>query len=494
MESSSQAAALERPASGTPTAPAAAYAAQEKIYPKAVTGKYRTLKNRLTAFFFAVFYLLPWAGWDRGSNAPHQAVLLDFDNQRFYFFFVELWPQQIYFFTGALILAAVGLFLATALAGRVWCGFGCPQTVWTDVFVAVERFFEGERLHRMRRDKGPWTADKLRRKAATHSVWLLISLATGVAAVAYFTDARALPGDLIAWRASETVLWFVAAFTAATYVMAGSFREQVCVYMCPWPRLQGPMVDEDSLIVTYDRGRGEGRGHLRRSQSWEERSGAGKGDCIDCNACVHSCPVGIDIRDGMQADCINCGLCVDACDFVMERVKRPAGLVRFDTQANMSAEKKPAFRLIRPRIIVYGLMLLTVAGAMTAGLLLRPGLQVSVLRDRAPLYVTMSNGDIANGYTVKIANMTRNPQQFVLTAAGPAGLRLNTAGGLAADGTLRLEAAPDTVATYRVTATLPAAGAQHAAVSSPATLVLTSAAGERVAYETVFITGKESAR
>jgi cytochrome c oxidase accessory protein FixG len=488
MESSSQA---QAPALGSPTA---AYAAQEKIYPKAVTGKYRTLKNRLTAFFFAVFYLLPWLQWDRGSNAPHQAVLLDFDSQRFYFFFVELWPQQIYFFTGALILAAVGLFFATALAGRVWCGFGCPQTVWTDVFVAVERFFEGERLHRMRRDKGPWTADKLRRKAATHSVWLLISLATGVAAVGYFTDARALVGDLVGLRASETVLWFVAAFTAATYVMAGSFREQACVYMCPWPRLQGPMVDEDSLIVTYDRGRGEGRGHLRRSQSWEERQSAGKGDCIDCNACVHSCPVGIDIRDGMQADCINCGLCVDACNFVMERVRRPAGLVRFDTQANMSAEKKAAFRLIRPRIIVYGLMLLTVAGAMTAGLLLRPGLQVSVLRDRAPLYVAMSDGDIANGYTVKIANMTRNPQQFTLTVAGPAGLRLNTAGGPAADGTLRLDAAPDTVATYRVTARLPAAAAQHAAVSTPVTFALTSAAGARAAYETVFITGKESAR
>ncbi|MFD1624992.1 cytochrome c oxidase accessory protein CcoG [Azospirillum griseum] len=462
-----------------------------KVYPKSVHGRFRRIKWAALIVMLAIYYVLPWLRWDRGPNAPSQAVLLDIEHRRFYLFFIELWPQQIYYLTGALILAALGLFLATSLAGRVWCGYACPQTVWTDLYVWVEHLVEGERGTRIRRDQGGWTVDKLWRKAATNAIWLLIALATGGAWIFYFTDAPTLLGELLRLEASSTAVGFIGLFTGTTYLLAGFAREQVCTYMCPWPRFQSAMIDEDSLIVTYQEWRGEGRAPLRKSQSWEERAEAGLGDCIDCSNCVQVCPTGIDIRDGLQMQCIGCGLCVDACDDIMTKIGRPTGLILFDTQTNqiaLSSGGAPVkARWLRPRVIVYGLGMLVIGGAIVAGLALRPGLDISVLRDRAPLFVTLADGTVRNAYTFKISNMTRDPRDYELSVSGLAGATIAVAGeGLAAQTERqRLTAAPDMVATYRIFVTVPRAALREA--SQPLNLVLTSATGERASYQTVFM-------
>lgn len=462
-----------------------------KVYPKSVRGRFRQIKWAALSLMLAIYYILPWIRWDRGPNAPSQAVLLDIEHRRFYLFFVELWPQQIYYLTGALILAALGLFLATSLAGRVWCGYACPQTVWTDLFVWVEHLVEGERGTRIRRDQGPWTFDKLWRKAATNAIWLLIGLATGGAWIFYFTDAPTLLGELVRFEASSTAVGFIGLFTGTTYLLAGFAREQVCTYMCPWPRFQSAMIDEDSLVVTYQEWRGEGRAPLRKSQSWEERTESGLGDCIDCFNCVQVCPAGIDIRDGLQMQCIGCGLCVDACDEIMVKIGRPTGLVTFDTQTNqiaLSSGGKPvASKWLRPRVIIYSLSMLVIGGAIVAGLALRPGLDISVLRDRAPLYVALADGTVRNAYTFKISNMTRDPRDYVLSASGLAGATIAVAGEGQGEQTMhqRLTAAPDMVATYRIFVTVPRGSLREA--SQPLNLTLTSANGETASYQTVFM-------
>ncbi|WP_245986421.1 cytochrome c oxidase accessory protein CcoG [Azospirillum thermophilum] len=467
------------------------YQKHSKVYPKAVHGTFRRIKWIALAIMLGIYYILPWIRWDRGPNAPDQAVLLDLANRRFYLFFVELWPQQIYFLTGALILAALGLFLATSLAGRVWCGFACPQTVWTDLYVWVERLVEGDRSQRIRLDQGKWTPAKLGRKLLKNAIWLLIALATGGAWIFYFTDAPTLLGQMLRFEAPMTAIGFIGLFTATTYLLAGFAREQVCTYMCPWPRFQSAMIDEDSLIVTYEEWRGEGRGPVRKSQSWEERQAAGLGDCIDCYNCVQVCPMGIDIRDGLQMQCIGCGLCVDACDDIMTKIGRPTGLVRFDTQTSqvsVAATGKPTpFRLIRPRTVIYSLLMLVIGGAITVGLILKPGLDISVLRDRAPLYVALSDGSVRNAYTFKIANMTRDPRAYTLTVDGLPGATIALAGDgqEAQASSQRLTADPDMVATYRVFVTAP--GGSLKAPSQPLRMVLRSADGETAQYETVFM-------
>ncbi|MCW2235657.1 cytochrome c oxidase accessory protein CcoG [Azospirillum canadense] len=467
------------------------YQKHSKVYPKAVSGTFRRLKWTALAVLLAIYYVLPWIRWDRGPNAPDQAVLLDLANRRFYLFVVELWPQQIYYLTGALILAALGLFLATSLAGRVWCGYACPQTVWTDLYVWVERLVEGDRGERIRLDQGPWTARKLGRKALKNLIWLLIAAATGGAWIFYFTDAPTLLGELARFEASSTAVGFIALFTGTTYLLAGFAREQVCTYMCPWPRFQSAMIDEDSLIVTYQDWRGEGRSLMRKSQSWEERKAEGLGDCIDCFNCVQVCPAGIDIRDGLQMQCIGCGLCVDACDEIMTKVGRPTGLIKFDTQTNqvaLATTGQPApTHLIRPRTILYSMMMLVIAGAIAIGLVLKPGLDISVLRDRAPLFVTLADGTVRNAYTFKISNMTRDPRDYTLAVAGLTGARIAVAGEEQEDQETqqRLTAAPDMVATYRIFVTAPRSSLQGA--SQPLTFRLTSANGETATYESVFM-------
>lgn len=492
MPSSSQAASFASPArKPTPPRAKALYADHTKVYPKAVSGRFRQIKWITLVVTLAIYYILPWLRWDRGGHAPDQAVLLDIANRRFYLFFIELWPQQIYFLTGAMIIAALLLFLATALAGRVWCGYACPQTVWTDLYVLIERWIEGDRAERIRLDKSPWTVAKLGRKLAKHAAWLTIAALTGGAWIFYFTDAPTLLGEMLRFEASFTAVGFIGLFAATTYLLAGMAREQVCTYMCPWPRFQSAMLDEDSLIVTYHDWRGEGRAPLRKSQSWEERRQAGRGDCIDCLACVQVCPVGIDIRDGLQMQCIGCGLCADACDDMMRRVGQPTGLVAFDTQTNAVAlaEGRPAtaIRLIRPRTIIYSLMVIVLSGAIIAGLVLKPGLDVSVLRDRAPLYVTLSDGSLRNAYTFKVSNMTREARHFTVTTEGLPGALLTLPGenGGSADKAVVLDASPDAVATYRILVTIPAGGLKLSSV--PLTFRAVSADGEGVTYDSVFM-------
>ncbi len=327
------------------------YAGRQKVYPKLAHGRFRATKWLVMAVTLGIYYALPWLRWHRGPDLPDQAVLLDMANNRFFFFFLEIWPQEFYFVTGLLVLAALSLFLITSVAGRVWCGYTCPQTVWTDLMVVVERFWQGDRNQRIALDKRRWGPVKLFRKGMTHLSWLAIGLATGGAFVFYFRDAPTLAGELLTGTAPAIAYLFLGIFTLTTYVLGGIAREQVCIYMCPWPRIQGAMVDHDTLLVSYKPHRGEPRGAHKKGQPWE-----GRGDCIDCRACVAVCPTGIDIRDGSQLECIQCALCIDACNEIMDRVDRPRGLIAYDTIASQEAAAKGTsapWRLIRPRTLLY---------------------------------------------------------------------------------------------------------------------------------------------
>jgi cytochrome c oxidase accessory protein FixG len=466
------------------------YASRTKIFPKSVDGFYRRLKWWLLGLLLGVYYVAPWIRWDRGPDAPNQAILVDAEQGRLFFFFIEIWPQEVYYLTGLMIIAAVGLFLATSLAGRVWCGYACPQTVWTDLFIWVERKIEGDRAERIRLDKAPMSASKAAKRTAKHAAWLLISLLTGGAWVMYFTDAPTLMADIARLEVSSTVLFFVGLFTSTTYLLAGWAREQVCNYMCPWPRIQSAMLDEHSLVVTYQAWRGDKRGPKRKSETWDQRVEKGFGDCVDCSQCVQVCPMGIDIRDGANADCINCGLCVDACDSIMGTVGRPGGLIAYDTLANSSAraEGRPTgWTAIRPRTIIYALLMLVVAGVMGGTFLLRPQLDISVQRDRAPLYVELSDGGIRNGYTIKVSNKTRRARDYALSAEGIPGAVLHVAGQDGEQsGTARIQAQPDSIATFRVTVEAPREGLAEASTEIGFRLVERTD-GERAVYRSVFL-------
>ncbi len=472
------------------------YESHKTIHPKSVSGRYRRLKTVTLWVLLAIFFIAPWIRWERGPDAPAQAVLFDLTTPRFFILWIEIWPQEVYYLTGILIVATLGLFLATALAGRVWCGYACPHTVWTDLFVWIERAFEGDRAERIRLEKAPWTTRKLLRKLGKHAGWLALSLVTGFGFVAYFTDAPRLAYDLATFDATYEAVAFFALFVAMTYVMAGWTREQMCMYMCPWPRIQTAMLDEHSLVVTYQAERGDARGPKRKSQSWEERRTLGFGDCIDCGQCVQVCPAGIDVRTGSQADCINCGLCVDACDGIMTAQGLPTGLIAYDSLAGQEARSqgKPyVWRLVRPRTIIYGLLMLVIAGAMAWSFALRPRLDISVQRDRAPLFVTLSDGSIRNAYTFKVANKTRQDRTYTLTASGVAGAEIRVVGESAAEGgaegaerAAHIAAAPDSVATYRVYVTAPRGAAT--AASTPLTFLLTDQANaDTDSYKSVFL-------
>ena len=283
------------------------------------------------AVTLSIYYAVPWIRWDRGPYLPDQAVLIDFSPRRFFFFFLEIWPQEFYYITGLLVLAALGLFLVTSIAGRMWCGYTCPQTVWTDLMIAVERFFQGDRNAAHAPRQGALVVrDAVAQERRRIWLWLLIAMATGGAWVFYFADAPTLARQLVTFDAPMLAYIFVGIFTATTYVLGGIAREQVCIYMCPWPRIQGGMIDRDSLLVSYRAWRGEPRGAHKAGQSWE-----GRGDCIDCRQCVAVCPTGIDIRHGSQLECIQCALCIDACNEIMDKVGRPRGLVAYDTMRNL---------------------------------------------------------------------------------------------------------------------------------------------------------------
>ncbi len=429
------------------------YANRARIYPQKVEGPFRRFKWAVLILLLAIYYLGPWLRWDRGPGAPDQALLIDMPARRAYFFFIEIWPQEIYYLTGLLVLGAVGLFLVTSLFGRVWCAYTCPQTVWTDLFMWVEGLVEGDRNARMRLDKGPWTAERIVKKVAIHSIWIVISALTGGAWVMYFTDAPTLVVNLLNFHVTNAVLFFIAMFTATTYLLAGIAREQLCVYMCPWPRFQAAMFDEETLTVTYEDWRGESRGKHKVGDSWE-----GRGHCVDCLQCVNVCPTGIDIRDGSQLECIGCGLCIDACNRIMRRLDLPQGLIRLDTVSNQVARaegKSAPFQLLRPRTLVYAGILSMVAALMVFGLFTRSTLDINLLRDRNPLFVTLSDGTIRNGYTFKIVNRLRADREFILTVSGIEGATLGVLGGSAGSRAAVFSTKPDRVETYRVFITAP---------------------------------------
>jgi len=446
VEQVREAPAAVRPAPPPPPPPSL-YAARVGVYPKAVKGPARTAKWGVLIFCLAVYYLLPWLRWNRGEGRVTQAVLLDLPNRRFYFFNLEFWPQDIYYLTGALILGAVGLFLVTSLAGRVWCGYACPQTVWTDLFMWVERLIEGDRNARMRRDAGVATADKIRRKVIKHAAWLGIAFWTGGAWIMYFADAPTLVVEFWTGQASTAAYFFVGLFTFTTYLLAGWAREQVCTFMCPWPRFQAAMLDEESLLVTYQAWRGEPRGHGKRPA-------AGLGQCIDCRACVHVCPTGIDIRDGAQLECINCGLCVDACNEMMVKTHQPKWLVTWDTLAGQKARaegRHEPYRAFRPRTLIYLGAMLAALMVMGVAMATRARLDLTVAHDRAPLFVPLRDGGIRNGYTLKISNKSQTPAEFELSLSGlPGGAMELAEQSETRAPSQRLAVGPDSIGTFRL--------------------------------------------
>lgn len=447
-------------------------------------GKYRALKWAVLSATLAIYYVLPWIRWPRGLGEPDQAVLVDFPGRRFYFFFIEIWPEELYYLTGLLILAALGLFLATALFGRIWCGYACPQTVWTDLFIAVERLIEGDRNQRIKLAKAPWTAEKVGKKAAKHTLWLLIAAATGGAWVFYFHDAPTVFPQIFRGEAPPSAYLFIAMLTFTTYMLAGSMREQVCTYMCPWPRIQAALTDAESLQVTYKFDRGEPRGSHKKGQSWD-----GRGDCVDCNACVAACPMGIDIREGPQLECINCALCIDACDDTMKKIGRPLSLIGYDTDTNLArrqAGQKTVFRFLRARTVLYATMIVLLSGAMAFGLSTRRTLEVNVLRDRTPPFVRLSDGSIRNAYTVKIVNKANAERAFSIRFEGINEIAISAVGEEAIDGAVTVKAAGDAVRSVRIFATAPAAAI--ATAGDDLTIIVEEPDGEKSVSKTAFMT------
>ncbi|MCH9808520.1 MAG: cytochrome c oxidase accessory protein CcoG [Alphaproteobacteria bacterium] len=432
------------------------YADRVAIHPKRAKGTFRNLKWLVMALTLGVYYVTPWLRWDRGPALPDQAVLIDFANQRLFFGPMEIWAQEFYYVTGLLVLASLALFLVTALAGRVWCGYACPQTVWTDLFIMVERFIQGDRNARLRLQKAPWSADKIWKISITHAIWLLISVLTGGALVFYFRDAPTLAYEFATGTAPYIAYVFVGVFAATTYLLGGLAREQVCIYMCPWPRIQGAMFDDHSLLVSYREARGEPRGPHKKNDTWE-----GRGDCIDCKQCVVVCPVGIDIRDGPQLECIQCALCVDACNEIMGKIGRPGNLIAYDTFHNLEAAKTGGtapVKIFRPRTILYMVVIPAVLALMTYGWVNRSELQVNVLRDRNPLFVRLSDGGVRNGYTVKILNKRHETRTFSIDVEGlPPAIEKPkiTLVGFAGDNP-RVDVAPDNLRALRIYLSMPA--------------------------------------
>jgi len=408
------------------------YAARVKIHPKDVQGTFRRLKWLVMIVALGIYYLAPWLRWTRPGEAPDQAILIDLANRRFYFFFIEIWPQEFYYVAGLLIMAGVGLFLITSLFGRAWCGYACPQTVWTDLYMAVERWAEGDRNARIKLDAAPWSLTKLRKRAVKMTIWLIIAVSTGGFWVFYFADAPTLFRELVTGEAAPVAYFTIATLTATTFTFAGFMREQVCTYMCPWPRIQGAMLDEESLVVTYNAWRGEPRMAGRKKA---EAQGLTVGDCVDCNACVAVCPMGIDIRDGNQLECINCALCIDACNPVMDKIGRPRGLISYSTTSlyakNVAGDRDAQFEwshILRPRTFIYFSAWAAVGLIMLVSLIGRDRLDVNIVADRNPLFVELSDGAIRNGYTFKILNMKQEQRTFRVTIEGLPGATVEVVG------------------------------------------------------------------
>ncbi|NJS40000.1 MAG: cytochrome c oxidase accessory protein CcoG [Rhodobacteraceae bacterium] len=397
--------------------PPSLYVAREPIFPRRVKGNFRTLKWWLLGLMLGIYYITPWIRWDRGPNLPDQAVLIDLPGRRFFFFMIEIWPHEFYFIAGLLIMAGLGLFLFTSAAGRVWCGYACPQTVWTDLFILVERWIEGDRNARIRLHRQPWNWEKLIKNGIKWWVWLLIGLATGGAWIFYFTDAPTLLRDLVTFQAHPAAYITMLILTFTTFFFGGFAREQICIYACPWPRIQAAMMDEDTLTIAYREWRGEPRG---------KQTVEGNGDCIDCMACVNVCPMGIDIRDGQQLACITCGLCIDACNDVMDRIGKPRDLIGYmaltdETRERAGEAAKSVWsHVFRPRTVLYTVLWAGVGIGLVVALFLRSPIDVSVTPVRNPTFVTLSDGSIRNAYDLRLRNMQGADAQFTVTVTSDA--------------------------------------------------------------------------
>ena len=389
------------------------YQKQQKIYPRAVSGWFAGWRWALVWATQLFFYGVPWLEWN-----ARQAVLFDLASRRFYIFGFVLYPQDFIYLTALLIISAYALFLFTAVAGRLWCGFACPQTVYTEVFLWLERQFEGDRMKRMKLDAGPWTAEKWLRKGGKQASWIALSLWTGFTFVGYFTPIRQLWAEAFTLDFGPWEWFWVLFYGLATYGNAGFLREQVCKYMCPYARFQSAMFDRDTMIVTYDAERGEPRGTRARKTDLKT---ANLGHCIDCDLCVHVCPTGIDIRKGLQYECINCASCIDVCNGVMDKMQYPRGLIRFDTQNGLAqhlTRGQEWRRVLRPRVVIYGTILLLVSSALLASLMLRTPFKVDVLRDRASLARIVDEGRIENVYRLQIMNASEQPQRYRIAVGG----------------------------------------------------------------------------
>ncbi|WP_298871377.1 cytochrome c oxidase accessory protein CcoG [uncultured Bradyrhizobium sp.] len=421
------------------------------VVPQAVRGPIRRLKWVILLLTLSIYYVTPFLRWDRGPHAPHQAVLLDFANGRLYAFFVEIWPQDLYLVTGLLVLASTILILTNALAGRLWCGFACPQTVWTDLFLLVERLIEGDRRQRLKNIGAPLTVKRAAQIVAKHFGWLVISLATGGTLIFYFTDAPDLLRGIVSGDVSANALTWMAVFAGTTYGLAGFAREQVCTFMCPWPRLQGAIWDPEAYTVNYRDYRGEQRTSAKKAAELRLR-GERAGDCVDCGQCVAVCPIGIDIREGPNFACINCGLCVDACDAVMTKLGRTRGLIDYESWENIERGRRneaPVNRLARPKTIGLTAACVVLAGAIGVAFATKTTAKLSVEHDRDPVAVRLSDGSLRNAYTVKLLNKSSSPHRYTLSVGGVDAV-LSIVGY---DRPAPIEVAPDASESLRVTLT-----------------------------------------
>jgi cytochrome c oxidase accessory protein FixG len=389
------------------------YAKHKKVYPREVHGIFATLRNLSMVALLGLFYGVAWLKWD-----GRQAVLFDLPARKFYVFGLTFWPQDFFFFAWLLVIAALALFFFTALAGRLWCGYACPQTVWTEIFLWIERKIEGSRNQQIKRDQGAMTASKFRTKALKHFIWIAFSLFTGFTFVGYFSPIRELAASVASFSLGPWETFWILFYGFATYGNAGWMREQVCIYMCPYARFQSAMFDKDTLVIAYDEKRGEPRGPRKKADDLEAKQ---LGHCVDCTLCVQVCPTGIDIRDGLQYQCIGCAACVDVCDEVMEKMGYPKGLVRYTTEHTMHGKET---KILRPRIIMYTVLLTALFGGLIYAVSQRVLLELDVIRDRMGLYRETSNGLVENVYTLKIINMDEKPHSYTLSAEGLEGLKL----------------------------------------------------------------------
>jgi cytochrome c oxidase accessory protein FixG len=397
------------------------YTAEAKIYPRSVSGFFSRWRWACVALTQLVFYGLPWLEWGQ-----RQAVLFDLGARRFYIFGLVLYPQDFIYLTGILVLAALSLFLFTAIAGRLWCGYACPQTVYTEIFLWIERKIEGDRSARLRLDQGSFSLEKLVKKWFKHLVWLGLGIWTGFTFVGYFTPIDELGLAFFKTQMGSWEVFWVFFYGLATYGNAGFMREQVCKYMCPYARFQSAMFDKDTLIVTYDAERGEPRGARSKSAS---PAALNLGACTDCTLCVQVCPTGIDIRQGLQYECIGCGACADVCDGVMDKMDYAGGLVKYTTQHALEKQWTRAQiwrRILRPRVLIYSLILLLISAAMVTSLWLRKPYKVDVIRDRSSLARYVEDGQIENVYRLQLMNATELPQHFQISVRGLPGISLSS--------------------------------------------------------------------